>query len=246
MRKLMTSGILGNMQYSLPEEFKDFYLFSCISQLESSENSGEIVQPPQFVMASSGPLLGKESIWSDLTPICFEKHYKLGRLDQEEVSALRTVYGTLYPHITVASLNLPSLYKRYKSLSVCGETYGSTAGRRLCPYARIIASWCDKDGVVRPGMLRPGIIRYFIVHSLEIEGSQKSHAFAVVNWLKSSEEDFGFGNPLSVWRANDFEHAGPAVFLPVQRIHCKFLSADKVNSGQTYLIVSPIYRRILL
>ena len=32
-------------------------------------------------------------------------------------------------------------------------------------------------------------------HSLDIEGSQNSHAFAVVNWLKSSEEDFGFGNP---------------------------------------------------
>ena len=114
MRKFMTSGILGNMQYSLPEEFKDFLLLSCISQLESSENSGEIVQPPQFVMASSGPLLGKESIWSDLTPICFKKHYKLGRLDQEEVSALHTVYVTLFPHITVASLHLPSLYKKYK------------------------------------------------------------------------------------------------------------------------------------
>ena len=81
-----------------------------------------------------------------------------------------------------------------------------------CPYARVIASWCDKDGVVRPGMLRPGIIRYFIVHSLETEGSQKSHAFAVVNWLKSSEDNFGFGSPLSDWRANDFKHAGPAVF----------------------------------
>ena len=68
-------------------------------------------------------------------------------------------------------------------------------------------------------MLRSGIIRYFIVHSLEIEGSQESHAFAVVNWLKSSEEDFGFGNPLLVWHPNDFEHAGPAVFLPVQRIY---------------------------
>ena len=85
-----------------------------------------------------------------------------------------------------------------------------------------------------------------VFQTLEIDGSQKSYAFAVVSWLKSSGENFGFGNPLSVWCANDFEHAGPAVFLPVQRIHCKFLSADKVNSGQTYLIVSPIYKRILL
>ena len=108
------------MQYSLPEEFKDFLLFSCISQLESSENSGEIVQSPQFVMLSSGPLFGKESIWSDLTPICFEKHYKLGRLDQEEVSALHTLYSTLFPHITVVTLaahfNVQTCLKHVKEL----------------------------------------------------------------------------------------------------------------------------------
>ena len=173
--------------------------------------------------------VGKESIWSDLTPICFEKHYKLGRLDQEEVSALRIVYGTLSPHITVASLKLPSLYKRYKSLSVCGERYGSTAGRRLCPYARIIASWCDKDGVVSPGMLRPGIIRYFIVHGLAIDGSQKSHAFAVVSWLKSSEENFGFGNPLSVWCANDFEHAGQQFFCLSKEFIVSFYLLTKLT-----------------
>ena len=94
-------------------------------------------------------------------------------------------------------------------------------------------------------MMRPGIIRYFIVHSVEIEGKQRIHAFAVVNWLKPSERDFGFGNPLSVW-LNDFEEAGPAVFLPVQRLHSKYLFVKKLYSGQSYLFVSPICRRILL
>lgn len=94
--------------------------------------------------------------------------------------------------------------------------------------------------------MRPGIIRYFIVHSVEIKGQQSIHAFAVVNWLKSSEQDLGYGNPLSVWFAKDFEYAGAAVFLPVQRIHSKFLCADKLYSGQKYLVISPICRRILL
>ena len=35
-------------------------------------------------------------------------------------------------------------------------------------------------------------------------------------------------------------------FLPVQRIHSKFLFVDKICSGQRYLICSPICRRILL
>ena len=47
-------------------------------------------------------------------------------------------------------------------------------------------------------MTRPGIICYFIVHSVEIKG-QDIHAFAVVGWLNSSDQDFGYGNPLSVW-----------------------------------------------
>ena len=101
-------------------------------------------------------------------------------------------------------------------------------------------AWRKWSCIVNPGLMYPGMIRYFIVHVVEIDRYQKCHAFTVVNWLKSSEEDFGFGNSLSVWCAQYFEYAGPAVFLPVQRIHFKFLASDKVYSGQKYLIVAPI------
>ena len=49
------------------------------------------------MLASSGPLLGKESVWADLTSICFESSYKLASLDQSELSTLLNVYLTLYP-----------------------------------------------------------------------------------------------------------------------------------------------------
>lgn len=63
--------------------------------------------------------------------------------------------------------------------------------------------------------MRPGVIRYFMVHSVQIEGKQIFHAFAVVNRPRPSEQDFGYGNPFSFWLKN-FEEAGPSVLLPVK------------------------------
>ena len=236
----------NNMQYNLPEDYKNFFLLNCKSQIYSKGTFEETLVKSQLMMASCGPLHGKESVWADLTSIRFEGSYKLASLDRDELNSLRSVYVTMYPKVTEASFALATIYKKYKSLSVGDERYGSTAGSRLCPYARIIASWCGDNGVVNLGSMRPGIVRYFMVHSVEIKGKQSIHAFAVVNWFKSSEQDLGFGNPLSVWLPDNTELGGPAVFLPVQRIHSKFLFVDKLYSGQRYLICSPICRRILL
>ena len=82
------------------------------------------------------------------------------------------------------------------------------------------------NGVVNPEIMRPGIVHHFMVYSVEIKGKQTIHASAVVNWLKPSEQDLGFGNSLSVWLPDNTEHGGPVVFLPVQRIHSKFLFVD--------------------
>lgn len=56
MRKFMMSGSLAHMQYSLPVEYKDFFLLNCMAQLDST---GDTVTLPQLMMASSGCLLGK-------------------------------------------------------------------------------------------------------------------------------------------------------------------------------------------
>ena len=105
------------------------------------------------MMASCGPLHGKESVWADLTSIRFESSYKLASLDRDELNTLRSVYATMYPKVTEASFALATLYKKYKSLLVGGERYGSTAGSRLCSYARIIASWCGDNGVINLGIM---------------------------------------------------------------------------------------------
>ena len=97
MRKFMTSGTVANMQYSLPTQYSDLFLPNCKAQLESKERYEETSLFPQLMLASSGPLLGKESVWADLASICFESSYKLASLDQSELSTLLKVYLTLYP-----------------------------------------------------------------------------------------------------------------------------------------------------
>ena len=185
-----------------------------------------IAELPQLMMASTGSLIGKESVWTDSSSIKFGSPYKLARMDEDELAALHVVYHTPYPTLAETSHAMASLFK-YSSVTVAGERYGSTLSSILCPYACVTASWCTSNGCIDLGLMRPGIVRYYIVHSLEIQRKQHVHVFAAVNWLKASEQDFGFKNPLSVWHARGFVTSGPSVFLPVQRIHSKYLSNNR-------------------
>lgn len=133
-----------------------------------------ITELPQLMMASTGSLIGKESVWADLSSIKFGSPYKLAILDQDELAALHVVYHTLYPTLTETSQAMASLYKKYSSVTVAGERYASTLASRLCPYTRVTASWCAENGCIDPGLMRPGIVRYYIVHCVEI---QKSNMF---------------------------------------------------------------------
>ena len=51
---------------------------------------------------------------------------KLARLDRDELAALHVVYHTLYPTLAETSPAMATLYKKYSSLTVAGERYGST------------------------------------------------------------------------------------------------------------------------
>ena len=102
----MTSGTLVNIQDSLPAQYSDLFLPNCKAQLESKERYTETSLFLELIFASCSPLLGKESVWADLTSVCFESSYKLASFDQSELSTLCQVYFTLYPKETEASLKV--------------------------------------------------------------------------------------------------------------------------------------------
>ena len=245
MRKFVTSGLLACKKSVLPEDFSDFFLPHCLQQLET-QNISQTEDSLEVTLASRGPLPGNEMVWTHLDSFCMTGQYKLQRLDSDDLSSLRTVYLKLYPELDTTSLDLAVLVKKYKSLTFAGETYGSQLHSRLIRYGGIMASWCGENGDVNPIMMRPGIVNSYIVHSIQIEGEQKIHAFATVRWLKPSTNDLGFGNPLSVWYLSSYERSGPATFLPVQRIYSRFVFAEESFEGQKYAVISPLCWRTLL
>lgn len=103
MRKFMTSCSLANMQYCLPVEYQEFFFDNCKAMLGSKGILENIAEQPHLMMASTGSLIGKESIWADLSSIKFGSPYKLARLDQDELAALHVVYHTLYPTLAETS-----------------------------------------------------------------------------------------------------------------------------------------------
>ena len=84
MQKFMTSETLANMQCSLPAQYSNLSLPNYKAQLESKERNADISPFLQLICASCGPLLSKESVWTDLTSVCFESLYKLASFDQSE------------------------------------------------------------------------------------------------------------------------------------------------------------------
>ena len=97
------------------------------------ENITEL--PQLMIMASTGSLTGKESVWTDLSSIEFGSPQKLTRLNQDELAARRVVYHTLNPALAETSQAKTSLYKKYSSV-------------RPCPYARVTASWYAENGCI--------------------------------------------------------------------------------------------------
>ena len=66
MRKFMTSGILANMQYNLPEDYNNFFLLNCKAQIHSKGTFGETLVNSQLLWSPTwkGIRMGKLDIYS--------------------------------------------------------------------------------------------------------------------------------------------------------------------------------------
>lgn len=109
-----------------------------------------------------------------------------------------------------------SVAKRYSSIMLGNEKFGSKIDCRNLPSARVMASWTTDDcciDICAPS--RPGIVNYYILHSAKINGEFFQHVFAIVWWYKAVCDEEYFGKPAQAWKLYDYEPCGPALFMPV-------------------------------
>ena len=114
-------------------------------------------------------------LWHDNTNLRVPGSYQTDMLTSEDISALLIVYKALYPHIKNISVSgLHNTIKKFASIFLGSEKFGSKAETRSLRSARVLASWNSSNGLIRAtAQLSPGIVDYFMCHKVNIDGMER-------------------------------------------------------------------------
>ena len=186
-------------------------------------------------------------LWYDNTNIRVPTCYQTDLLTSTDISSLLLVYHALYPaELNIDIGDLHFTIKKFSSIFVGAEKFGSKAESQSLRSARVLASWHSGEGLISAtSPLSPGIVDYFMCHKLIINGMEREHYFACVRWFKKhpSNQCLGSFNTLCLWDANNFESRSSSYFLPVSRIHSLFTGACLTIGSVKLMAVCPISRR---
>lgn len=134
---------------------------------------------------------------------------------------------------------LAKTVRRFGSVVIGPEKFGSKLECRSLKSARIVASWTDDHGLIRPAAgLRPGKVDCFVQHTLEFGSESQQHVFALVDWYTEDENKDKYGKPIEIWRKT-FLPGGPSRYLPVTRILSKFVVA---STFEDKVVIFPLNR----
>ena len=238
MRKLVSSRFVWNV--GLPEEFRENFalFFNNYQETTVDKQLTSNCSPKLLNIATAKHLAG--TVWSDLGQVVVPKAYKLLHFDRDDLQLLVQTYSVMYPGVDVHITDLGESCRRFGSVTLSGEKFGSKAACRLLRSSRVMALWAGNNGEVETaGALRPGLVKFYFLHSILLEGKYEQHIFACVQWLATNEDRELFRRPVEVWEQKVFEPAGPSTFIPIQRVYCKFACA---NVGHQKAVISPILR----
>ena len=136
---------------------------------------------------------------------------------------------------------MSSLIYKFGSITIGVSSYGSKLVPRRVRSSRILAAWPDNQGGINKNTfsLTPGAVQFYFKHTVEINGENTTHIFAYIKWHKLVDESDQIGNPIQVW-SSSYETPNCSVFMPVQRIHLHFATAEHTSG---LVAVCPILRK---
>lgn len=127
--------------------------------------------------------------------------------------------------------------KKFSSISLGNQRYGSKLECRSLRSARILASWADEEHVKLDSLsFVAGCVLFYFSHSVKLDGKFVEHVFACTVWHKADEDPDHFGNPTKTWKLNKYVAHGSSRFLPVQRIYCRYSAAETLIGGEKKLV----------
>ena len=115
-------------------------------------------------------------LWYDNTNIRVAASYQTDLLTSVDIAKLLIVYHALYPeerNIDIGDLHFT--IKKFSTIFVGAEKFGSKAESRTLRSARVLASWHSAEGLISAtSPLSPGIIDFFMCHKLTVNGTERA------------------------------------------------------------------------
>lgn len=237
MRKLMFSRFLDCVQLPLTyrDEFQDL-LRSPLSLASKYALNPMASSMRSFIgMSTAIPVSSVE--WSNLKYLSVPSNYKLQSLVSKDQKALLLVYQKLYPQLTIELKDMAETVKKFCTISLGNQRFGSKLECRSLRSARILASWANEEHLRLDSLsFVAGFVLFYFSHSIELDGKFVEHVFACTLWHKADEDPDQFGNPTKTWKLNKYVAHGPSRFLPVQRIYCRYSAAEVLTGGEKKLV----------
>lgn len=244
MRAFISDDVLVNMKHALPEEYSETLKEFIEGGKKSKSNENK--EYYKWFEAIEHTFQEIKTIYQDLSFVYLPKSHKLNCLEMEDRLCLRNTYSFLYPNENINIEQITESICKYADLHIVEEHFGSRMYKRSGRYEYIMASWCGEEGTIVNDDIRPGRIRYFFKHSVILKGKYIEHIFALIDWYQKCNDQCGYMKPSSLWYKKKLEPSGPAKFLPVQRIKCKFAWADIRCNGYECLVVCPLQPKLFL
>ncbi len=199
----------------LPDTFGDYF-----TNIVPPVGYSYSVSEPHLDAIEHLPMLNSYQISRVQIP-SVSKHCVLSKQDFEN---LKATYAKLYPWLDLT--NMPSRIRIVKNVTMYCQRFGSLKSPRTRKSSNVIASWANPDGTISfDADKRPGKVLYYVLHKVVYRGEVQEHLFAVMCWFKEHSQKNLFGKPLEVWSREDTVEDGPATFLPIHKVLCRYVAA---------------------
>ena len=240
---------ISSLSMTMPVEFSEE--FSCFFESMQTDRAqrgtlGDISHSKEitFFRLSSRNLNYAEGVkWHDTSGlISLKRKLTAHILNETEFRCLTKMYQSLYPTVNII---VGESYWKTSEITLIGETYGSQISRSVRS-SYIMSYWCGKDGIIQPYnemylSPHPGRVLYYLKHSTTVGNHVYEHMLACVEWFLPVHDKLKnfYGKPVEVYRDGVYVLNGGAMFLPVQRIRCKFVKINSRLCSLDVVIVLP-------
>lgn len=205
----------------------------------------DVSSAAEHLSLSQGPVT-EGNLWFNTASFSCISPHRMDYLDDDELNFLMHSYSAFLQGVEFQ--NGTTIFDRYAGVEFLGERYGSLDSRSERS-SYIIAPWVGVNGNIDPTTCnaRPGVVSYYVKQNVFLDGEWRTLIMARVNWFQEHPERHNHrSGTTEIWCKDIFEPLGPASFMPVQRIQCKFVGTVQKWKRENVLFVLPLERNMYL